>query len=140
MSRSLFVAHPQETSQPEVNLTPLIDVVFVILIMFMIVAPLLELDQVELAQGPERPQQNISSLQEGGRIQIHVRKDNSILLNGQPVEKQELSRFLIRQYAEHPEERPQLYQDRQARFGTYQEVKNAVESAGFSQLDVVLRP
>lgn len=36
--------------EPAVNLTPLIDVVFVILIGFIIIAPLLEIDRIDLAE------------------------------------------------------------------------------------------
>jgi len=39
-------------TEPTINITPLIDVVFVILIAFIIVAPLLEKEQVELSLSP----------------------------------------------------------------------------------------
>ena len=42
--------HPFE--EPSVNLTPLIDVVFVILIMFIVLAPLLELEHVDSRMPP----------------------------------------------------------------------------------------
>ena len=35
--------------EPLINLTPLIDVVFVVLIAFMLIAPVLEIDKVDLA-------------------------------------------------------------------------------------------
>jgi biopolymer transport protein ExbD len=35
---------------------------------------------------------------------------------------------------------PQLFQDKRAAFGTYQQVKNAAEMAGFSELEVILKP
>ena len=38
--------YPMASEEPVVNLTPLIDVVFVILIMFILVAPLLEADRL----------------------------------------------------------------------------------------------
>ncbi len=40
----------------------------------------------------------------------------------------------------YPRARPQLYHNRNAHFGTYQSVKNATEMAGFTQLDIILKP
>ncbi len=40
------LSHSEEAS---INLTPLIDVVFVVLIIFILIAPMLELDRIQLA-------------------------------------------------------------------------------------------
>ena len=71
--------------EPTVNLTPLIDVVFVILITFIVVAPLLELDRVELADTEYAPHDNSVSVQEMSPIAIYVKADNSIWMDGHPV-------------------------------------------------------
>ncbi len=39
-----------------------------------------------------------------------------------------------------PESRPQIFHDKNAKFGTYQTVKNALEAAGFSEMDLILKP
>lgn len=126
--------------EPTVNLTPLIDVVFVILIMFIVIAPLLELDKVELAEASMNIGEENSSVQESSPITIHVHKDNSIWYNKQIVSVDQLAPLLRKAKNQYPQARPQLYHDRHAHFGTYQSVKNAAEQAGFSQLDVVLKP
>ena len=119
-----------------INLTPLIDVVFVILIMFIVVAPLLELDQIELASGPPlkqpaKPEQT---------LMIHVFADDSMQFNKKPVTLEQLEKLLVQAKARYPETHPQVFHDRNAKFGTYQSVKNAVEGAGFSEMDVLLKP
>ncbi|MCC5832381.1 MAG: biopolymer transporter ExbD [Chlamydiales bacterium] len=119
-----------------INLTPLIDVVFVILIMFIVVAPLLEVDRIELAGGPPLKQ---PARQEQNLI-IHVFSDDTITFNKQPVTLPQLEKLLVQARARYPSGHPQLFHDRNARFGTYQSVKSAVESAGFSELDVLLKP
>jgi biopolymer transport protein ExbD len=126
--------------EPVVNLTPLIDVVFVILIMFIVVAPLLELDRVELADAALDPLEGSIAVQENSPISIHVRKDNTVWFGKQKVSTQELTEQLIKAKARYPHARPQLFHDRSAHFGTYQSVKNAAEAAGFEQMDVVLKP
>ena len=126
--------------EPVINLTPLIDVVFVILIMFILVAPLLELDQVELADAGQALDDATVSVQESGPIRIHVRQDNTVLYNGRPVTVIELTPLLLQDKARFAQARPQLFHDRRAHFGVYQSVKNATEAAGFEQLDIVLKP
>ncbi|NGX50177.1 MAG: Biopolymer transport protein ExbD [Chlamydiae bacterium] len=122
-----------------VNLTPLIDVVFVVLIMFILVAPLVELDRINLAPAAEEKSPDMVSFQDSAPIKIHVYADNTIFLNGTATSAIELSTLLKRAYRLYPDTRPQLYHDEEAYFGTYQSVKNAVESAGFEALDIILK-
>lgn len=141
MSKRLFHStHARSIEEPTVNLTPLIDVVFVILIMFIVVAPLLELDRVELANAALTTQDKSISVQETSPIAIHVRQDNSIKINGQIIPFDQLADILKNMKKRYPNDRPQLFHDKKAHFGTYQSVKNAAESAGFQQMDVILNP
>jgi biopolymer transport protein ExbD len=126
--------------EPTVNLTPLIDVVFVILIMFIVIAPLLELDRVDLADAPPAKLTSASSVQESSPITVHVHADNSIWLNNQAVTPNELFMQLKQAKITFPQAHPQVFHDKKAHFGTYQSVKNAAEEAGFSHIDIILKP
>lgn len=119
-----------------INLTPLIDVVFVILIMFIVVAPLLEMDRIELADGPSLKQ----PARQEQELMIQVFEDDTIAFNKHPVTIEQLQQLLVQAKVRYPAAHPQLYNDRNAKFGTYQSVKNAVEAAGFSELDILLKP
>jgi biopolymer transport protein ExbD len=122
--------------EPLINLTPLIDVVFVVLIAFMLIAPLLEKDSVALAsRGPATKKEAASS-----PISISVRADNTIWYQGQSILLAQLEKKLKEEKKQHPQAIPQLIQDRRAQFGTYQSLKNLLESAGFEQMDVILQP
>ncbi|MBA3720879.1 MAG: biopolymer transporter ExbD [Parachlamydiaceae bacterium] len=141
MSRSrIAFTRENVVEEPTINLTPLIDVVFVILIMFILIAPLLELDRVELADGPHAQINNSQSVQESSPITIHVRKDNTIWFNNQPVSLVQLTQELKQAKARLPKATPQVFHDRQAHFGTYQSIKNAAEEAGYSQIEIILKP
>ena len=140
MRKGRLLHHREGLEETEINLTPLIDVVFVVLIMFIIVAPLLELERIQLAKGPTHDQKETSSVQEMSALHIHVREDNSILLNGKALLLGQLSEHLKRSYRAFPKATPQLYHDKRATFGTYQDVKNAVEEAGFEELEIILKP
>lgn len=122
------------------NLTPLIDVVFVVLILFIIVAPMLELDRIQLAGAPAREERDKAVVHEGSPLMIHVHADNSIWVNRKIISSENLMAILQALHAKSPKVIPQLFQDKKAQFGTYQTVKNAVEAAGFAELDVILEP
>ncbi len=138
--RSFQLLNARTIEEPTVNLTPLIDVVFVILIAFIVIAPLLELDRVELAEAARDGNDKSVSVQETSPISIHVKQDNSISLNGLPITANQLPGALKELKKRYPHAKPQLFHDKKGHFGTYQIVKNAAETAGFQQMDVILKP
>ena len=137
--RGHFLDSIDEDQDEEVNLTPLIDVVFVVLIMFILVAPLVEIDKILLPAAAMK-KGDPPSYYENGSIKIHVYHDNTLWLNGVCVSIDELSQELKNMHSENPKISPQIFHDKKAYFGTYQSVKNAAESAGFDSIDVILKP
>lgn len=138
MRRRKNSGHSEE--EASINLTPLIDVVFVVLIMFIIIAPMLELDRIQLASAGQKEDKEMAVVQETSPIAIRVREDNSIWFNAKLVSKEQLFLLLKQAKKNYPHKTPQLFHDKKAQFGTYQSVKNAVESAGFEELDIILQP
>jgi len=124
--------------EPSLNLTPLIDVVFVVLILFILVAPMLEVDKIELASAPLK--ESKQAAQEASSIAIHVHADNSIWIRSKRVPLEQLLPLLKQEKNISSGKTPQLFHDKKAQFGTYQAVKNALEKAGFEELDVILEP
>lgn len=130
---------PEPTETPEINLTALIDVVFVILIMFILIAPMLDIDRIELAASGGHKEEK-SVVDNNPPIVLHVYGDNRVFFNKKQVPLRELPAILVQAHHEHPKVRPVVYHDKDATFGTYQTVKNAVENAGFSEMDLILKP
>lgn len=127
----------QIQEEVQLNLTPLIDILFVILVMFIVVAPLLNMEKVELVGASP---QLTETLQQQSSITLHVRRDNSILLNTHPVTVEQLPTLLAKAKQKFPTATPQVFHDKQASFGTYQTLKQALERAGFKEMDIVLKP
>ncbi len=125
--------------EPLINLTPLIDVVFVILIMFIVMAPLLDIDQIELASALPSSKKDSPQVQ-NSPITIRVSENNTITFNSKEISLVQLPQMLKKAKQKHPQARPQLFHDKRAQFGTYQAIKNAVESVGYEQMDVILNP
>ena len=134
--RKRFRSQTDDIDEPFINLTPLIDVVFVVLITFMLIAPVLDIDSVDLAQSGSTEKKEMQA----GSISIAVHADNSIWYQGSTVSIARLETLLKQEKKRHPQAIPQLLHDRQAHFGTYQTVKNTLESIGFEQMDVILKP
>jgi biopolymer transport protein ExbD len=139
MSRRIRLIEDDAHDEPHINLTALIDVVFVVLITFMIIAPILDIDRVQLAQGPTKTEDHISP-QSSDPFSITVRADNTIWVEQKPIALSDLSSWLKRQKATRPRAIPKLIHDSRASFGTYQAIKNTVEACGFEEMDVVLQP
>ena len=119
------------------NLTPLIDVVFILLVLFIFIAPLVHFDRIALADGEHTPLYHPSHKK---TLAIHVYADNAIALEGQRIPLGGLKNALQRLQKEFPEKRTlQLFCDERAAFGTYQQIKNSAESAGFEAIDLILR-
>ena len=100
------------TDDIHINLTPLIDVVFVVLIMFIIVAPMLELDRVQLASSAQKDSKEMTIVQESGPITIHVHADDSIWFNSKLVSEQQLLILLKEAKKLHANRIPQLFHDK----------------------------
>jgi len=131
--------HWEETPDAEVNLTPLLDVVFVVLIMFIVIVPILELDKVALAPG-KSANQEVKTVQGNSPVTLHVRHDGTIWLAKRQIGAERLDEVMVALHGKYPEVVPQLFCDKRAPFGVYQVTKNAVEAAGYEELDVVLEP
>ena len=137
MSRRKGYLSASRTSEENlINLMPLIDVIFVVLVMFILIAPMVNVDKVALAQSSPVTKQNLSSQE----ISIYVRADNSIWYHQKPVSLKELEALLeVEKRQRGLQVSPQLFHDKAASFGTYQEIKNLLEKIGFSEVDVILQ-
>ena len=138
MSKRFSSSDEEPIEEPLINLTPLIDVVFVVLITFMIIAPFLQIDKVQLAPGSSSKERE--PLSASTPLAITVRSDNTIWVQQKMVQPHELKNYLLQSKRGRPKETPQLIQDSRASFGTYQMVKNLVEECGYEELDVILKP
>lgn len=127
----------EEGEEPLINLTPLIDVVFVVLITFILIAPILQVDLVELAAGgPSSVKQSAST---SSALSLSVRADNTIWYQGRVWSLKELEPMLREEKRKNPRAIPQLAQDERAQFGTYQSVKSLLERVGFEEMELLLR-
>ena len=121
-----------------INLTPLLDVLFVILIMFMLIAPLMEIDRIALAPGNHLDKHH-PALTPSSHIKIYIQRDNTIWIGNEKIPYESLSLKLSSLKLQFPSDKPQLFLDDGAHFGLYQRIKNCMENLQFESLDIFLK-
>jgi biopolymer transport protein TolR len=87
--RKLKLAHGGSSSQSDINITPLVDVVLVLLIIFMVVTPLLEKNIPVRTPNSEKVEQATEVPPD--QLVVYVDKSGSMRINSDHVEAAELS-------------------------------------------------
>jgi len=120
----------------EINVTPLVDVMLVLLIVFMIAAPLLSVGvPVEL---PKTDAKSLPSNQEP--ITITVDFDGKIFIQEEEIILEDLASRLVAIAGNGYDERIYLRADQDSDYGAVMKVMARVNSAGFSNLGLVTDP
>lgn len=120
----------------DINVTPLVDVMLVLLIVFMVAAPLLSVGvPLEL---PKTDAKSLPSQQEP--ITISVNKEGVIFIQDTEIPLEELAPKLIAVSANGYEERIYLRADENSDYGAVMKVMARVNAAGFSNLGLVTDP
>lgn len=116
------------SATPEINITPLVDVVLVLLIIFMVIAPALnEGAQIELPKvsTPDPKARDISP------ITLLVLDDGTLLLAEQKVAKADLEPKLRELHASDPNRALLFKTDEKTKYRTVRETMATVQNIGF---------
>lgn len=120
----------------EINVTPLVDVMLVLLIVFMIAAPLLSVGvPVEL---PKTDAKALPSQQEP--ITITVDFEGGVFIQDEEISLDELATRLIAVSTNGYEERIYLRGDRETDYGEVMKVMARINTAGFTNIGLVTDP
>jgi biopolymer transport protein TolR len=124
------------TALAEINVTPLVDVMLVLLIIFMITAPMLqqELDvNLPVATGTTHPSRE-------DQIVLTVTKDGKIYLNQTVYTLEALRPKLQALYQNRHNQTLFLRADTEVRYGAVVQVMDEVKKAGIVQLGMITQP
>jgi biopolymer transport protein TolR len=114
----------------EINVTPLVDVMLVLLIIFMVTAPMLTVAvPVDL---PKTQAKNMSSQKEP--LVITVKSDGAVYLQETPVAISDVVPRLTAITGQDPEARIFVRGDQKVDYGRIMEVMGTISSAGFNKV------
>jgi len=120
-------------SLSEINVTPFVDVALVLLIVFMVTAPLLTVGvPVDLPKVQNEP---ITTQVEP--LVVTVQKDGNIALMQTPIEIEQLVPRLLAITANKPDTQIYLRGDQAINYGRVMEVMGTLSAAGFSKVALI---
>ena len=123
------------TSLSEINVTPLVDVMLVLLIIFMVTAPMMQTGiDVEL---PET--RNVKEVNPEERIILSISSKGELYFNSDVINYADLPDRLKKE-AKGPKEVIFIRGDRDAKWDVMISVMDAVRGAGFGEINIVTRP
>jgi biopolymer transport protein ExbD len=117
----------------EINVTPFIDVILVLLIIFMVAAPLSTVDvNVELPASTAQPVQRPDK-----PLFLTVKSDLSLVLGEDPVSRAKLAGALDAATQSDKEQRVFVRADRTIAYGDVMEAMNLLRAAGYLKIGLV---
>jgi biopolymer transport protein ExbD/biopolymer transport protein TolR len=124
-----------QSSLAEINVTPLVDVVLVLLIIFMISAPVLQ-SGIDVSVPKTRTVKEITEQ----RLVLTIDSKQRVFLGDRPVNIHELAQKLRQQGTDPAHQVIYLRADEQVPFGAFASVMDAVKQAGVTNISIVTQP
>src|SRR6516165_5611372 len=124
-----------QASIAEINITPLVDVVFVLLIIFMVTAPVLQ-SGIEVNVPKTRTVKEITE----ERMVISINKDQRVFLGNDPININEIKAKLRQKIRDPQHQSVFLRADQDVPFGAFATVMDAVKQAGITNVSIVTQP
>lgn len=123
------------SSLAEINITPLVDVVLVLLVIFMITAPVLQ-SGIEVSVPKTRTVKEITEQ----RLVLTINKSQQVFLGDRIVNVHELAQKLHQQGTDPSHQVIYLRADESVPFGAFASVMDAVKQAGITNVSIVTQP
>lgn len=124
-----------QTSLAEINITPLVDVVLVLLVIFMLTAPVLQ-SGIEVAVPKTKTVKEITQQ----RMVVTIDKEQRVYLGDKPVNLADLPTLLHKPNANPAQQVIYLRADERVPFGAFASVMDAVKQAGITNISIVTQP
>ena len=123
--------HHQE-DEAEINITPMLDVVFIMLIFFIVTTSFVKETGVEIS----RPSSSQAKEVKKGNILVAIKEDGAIWINKQQVDIRAVRSRVEKMHAENPEANAVIIADRGSRTGDLVEVMDQIKSAGVPGISI----
>lgn len=128
-----FNDNKQQAPMADINVTPMVDVMLVLLVIFIITAPLfthaikLDLPNAQSAPAPEKPE----------TISVSINAEGAIFWNDSAISQKDLDNKLANAAQAKPQPELQLRADKNTRYEIIAQVMSAAQSNGLTKLGFV---
>ncbi|MBI5143109.1 MAG: protein TolR [Nitrospirae bacterium] len=125
----------ERRAMAEINVTPLVDVMLVLLVIFMVTAPMMQ-------QGVDvnLPQARGKAMAPAERVVVSVKRNEDVLVNGSKVEMRELQAKLAAMFRDKADKEVFLQADQSVPYGAVARVMGEIREAGIEKLGMVTEP
>ncbi len=131
-----FDSKGPSSTMSEINMVPLIDVMLVLLVIFIITAPLLSHSiRIDVPQVSAQPVE-----QEPLVVDIAIDPQGAVFWNEQPVAVEDLAARFAQEAVRDPQPQVRIRADLDTRYATLAEVMAAARKAGIKRLGFITRP
>ena len=124
-----------QSSLSDINVTPFVDVVLVLLVMFMVTAPILQ-SGIEVNVPKTRTVKEITE----ERLVITIDKDQRVYLGNDPVNINEIAEQLHAKIRDPRGQSIFVRSDENVPFGAFATVMDAVKRTGITNVSIVTQP
>jgi len=124
-----------QTSLADINVTPLVDVVLVLLIIFMVTAPVLQ-SGIEVAVPHTRTVKEITE----ERLVITIDRNQRVFLNNEPVNINQIGARIHEKIRDPQGQAIYVRADENVPFGAFATVMDAVKQSGIANVSIVTQP
>jgi biopolymer transport protein ExbD/biopolymer transport protein TolR len=124
-----------QSSLSEINVTPFVDVVLVLLVMFMVTAPILQ-SGIEVEVPHTKTVKEISE----ERLVITIDKEQKVYLGNDPININEIAKRLHEKIPHPQGQSVFIRSDENVPFGAFATVMDAVKQTGITNVSIVTQP
>jgi biopolymer transport protein ExbD/biopolymer transport protein TolR len=124
-----------QSSLSEINITPFVDVVLVLLVMFMVTAPILQ-SGIEVDVPKTKTVKEINE----ERLVITIDKDQRVYLGNDPININDISGRLHEKIRDPQGQSVFIRSDENVPFGAFATVMDAVKQTGITNVSIVTQP
>ena len=115
-----------------INVTPFVDISLVLLIIFMVTAPMIMKDVI----GIRLPRAASGDGRKVTTLSVAITRNGNVLLNGKPAAQAEISVEVRRALSQNPDTQAVISADRDARHGDVIRVIDWIKTAGLSRFAI----
>jgi len=136
MSMGSFNPRSQQGPMAEINVVPLVDVMLVLLVIFIITAPLLTHSvKIDLPKASSTPH-----ITRPDHIEFGIRENGDLFWNGTPVSRQELGERFAVEAKKEPQPELHIRADRLAHYESVAQVMSVAAKSGLVRIGFMTDP